>query len=493
MSARRRPVMHRKKKKTKRRRGDARPRRALGIAAPDTGFPIRHIVLLMLENRSFDQMLGMLQSEMPHLDGVPPTGPPRSNQDRKGRRYLQGAGAPGKVKPDPPHDYPAVVEQLEAANTGFVKSYSHAHPGASQAEQQQVMACYAPDKLPALHALARQFVVCDGWHCSVPGPTWTNRLFAMSGTSAGRLKMPEGLFEPNLHRYPQPSVFRRLSEAKRRYSIYFGDFPLALLLEDQRAVEAVSHFRRLSQFFDDAKRAEPQFPEFAFLEPDYLWPGANDDHPPHDVARGQALLADVYDAIRGNAALWQSTLLVVSYDEHGGFYDHVASPPGVPPNRQPGEYGFAFDQLGVRVPTVLVSPWLDPQVLHGTFDHTSLLRMLQNLWGLGNLGDRTAAAKSPLDAVAIRPTPRADAPLTLPRPRASLVRRLTAAAPEAAEPLSDGQRAILAFSEYLEVLEPAPARKRASFAARKHRGPTAGAAVARERALHFLRARGANL
>jgi phospholipase C len=482
----------RPRRRAARRKPRARARATARRAAAAAGEPIRHVVLLMLENRSFDQMLGALQAQIPQLDGVPPNALPRFNDDPQGQRYLQQTGAPAKVKPDPPHDHPAVVEQLEQANGRFVKSYARAHPETTQAERQQVMACYAPDELLALHALARQFVVCDGWHSSVPGPTWTNRLFAMSGTSLGRVKMPTGIFEPNLHAYAQPSVFRRLGEAERSHRIYFGDFPLALLLKDRRSVGAARHFARLDRFVADAKRDESDFPELAFLEPDYLGPGANDDHPPHDVRRGQALVADVYEAIRDNEALWRSTLLVVTYDEHGGFYDHVVPPPALPPDGHREEYD--FNQLGVRVPAILVSPWLDPGVLHGAFDHTSLLRMLQKAWGLGDLGARVAAATSPLDAIALRTTPRADAPRTLPRPPAAAVRKLRAAAPEAAEPLNDHQRAILAFSEYLEVqTKTAAAETKLRAAARKLAGPAASAAVARERALRYLRERGAPL
>jgi phospholipase C len=335
--------------------------------------------------------------------------------------------------------------------------------------------------------------VCDGWYCSVPGPTWTNRLFAMSGTSLGRLKMP-ALFDPNLHRYAQPSVFRRLKEAKRSHRIYFGDFPLALLLEDQRAAGAGKHFSRLSQFEKDAARPESEFPDFVFIEPDYLWPDANDDHPPHDVQRGQALVADVYDAIRANEALWRSTLLVVTYDEHGGFYDHVPPARTVAPDASKGEYGFDFETLGVRVPALLVSPWLDAQVLHGVFDHTSLLRLLQDRFGLGDLGKRTAQATSPFDALVLRSTPRGDAPQKLPRPLGPKApKKLALKATEAVEPLNDNQEAILAFSEYLEALEPPAPKKRALLATRKFKGPAASSAVARERALHFLRKKGAKL
>ena len=467
------------------------------LLVDDAGAPIRHVVLLMLENRSFDHMLGLLQGEL-SIDGVPP-GPPTRSNVYDGHSYDQRKGAVRKVDPDPPHEYRYVKETLKGGNAGFVAAYARKHPGTSVAQRQQVMCCYERDELLSLHTLARSFVVCDQWHCSVPGPTWTNRLFAMSGTSLGHLDMPAGLFEPNLHRYQQPSVFRRLAEAKKSYRIYFGDFPLALLLEDQRKGKgAGEHYASLDDFVDDAKKTlEPQFPQFVFIEPDYLWPGANDDHPPHDVQRGQALVADVYDAIRTNEALWESTLLVVTYDEHGGFYDHVVPKVGdtIAPDSDssPGEHGFGFDQLGVRVPAVLVSPLLDAQVLHDRFDHTSLLRMLQDLWGIGDLGKRTANAKSPLAALTLRATPRTDTPAKLPRPLGPKLKKLSAKAPEAFVPLNDNQQAIVAFSDYLETLAPPPPKKGVMLAKKKFVSPAASGTVASERAKRFLRKKGAKL
>jgi phospholipase C len=405
--------------------------------------PIRHVVLLMLENRSFDQMLGGMQQGIPKIDGVLPPG--RANS-AGGVLYAQAPGAARTVDPDPKHETPNALAQLAAHNSGFVTDYASAYPGTTQAQRAEIMKYYAAGTLPALHALARAFVVCDRWHASVPGPTWTNRLFAMSGTSRGRVKMP------NLHRYQQPSVFRRLAEKGVSYRIYAGDFPLALLLEDQRARSARANLASLSRFVQDARGEEASFPSFAFIEPGYLWPDANDDHPPHDVMRGQALVKKVYDALRANEALWKSTLFVIAYDEHGGFYDHVEPPAAVPPDAHADEY--AFDRLGVRVPVLLVSPWLDPQVCSELFDHTSLLRLLQNLWGLGPLGARTAAATDPLSVLPLRGAPRSDAPAVLPGAAVSKALRKKAAPSKAkavAPPLTDHQTAILELSEWLHA------------------------------------------
>jgi phospholipase C len=152
-------------------------------------------------------------------------------------------------------------------------------------------------------------------------------------------------------------------------------------------------------------RDEATFPAFAFIEPKYFGADQNDDHPPHNVFKAEKLIADVYNAIRSNATLWASTLLVVVYDEHGGFYDHVEPPAAVPPDDHREEW--TFDRLGVRVPALLVSPWVGARVEKTLFDHTSLLRYLTDKWALGPLGARTAQANS--IAVALTETvPRTD-------------------------------------------------------------------------------------
>jgi len=165
----------------------------------------------------------------------------------------------------------------------------------------------------------------------------------------------------------------------------------------------------------------------------------------------QALLAHVYNALRGNAKLWQSTLLVVIYDEHGGFYDHVSPPSAVPPDPNKSPEGFPFDRLGVRVPAVLVSPWVGQTVIHEEFDHTSLLRYLSDKWSLRSLTERVTCAKSIVTALRFGDQPRDDTPAVLAVPteaHAVAAERMLAAA--TAEQLNPQQQALVAFSEYLE-------------------------------------------
>lgn len=256
------------------------------------------------------------------------------------------------------------------------------------------MGYYAPDRLPALHRLGRDFTVCDHWFSSLPGPTWPNRFFALSGTSSGRVLMPEGLKAPRLEEFvaqTQDTLFDRLDEAGKSWKIYYYDFPISLLFTHQRRAKNLQRYHLIKHLFDDIAN-EANFPQFVFIEPKYMGAGQNDDHPPHNVFKAQKLIADVYNAIRSSPALWASTLLVVTYDEHGGFYDHVEPPAAVPPDDHREEW--TFDRLGVRVPALLVSPWVGRRVEHTQFDHTSLLRYLTDKWNLGSLGARVAAATS---------------------------------------------------------------------------------------------------
>jgi phospholipase C len=443
----------------------------------------------MLENRSFDHVLGALQQQIPGLDGIAPGSPSRSNMDCHGRRVEQRTGAASVVERDPMHEHANVVQQMRNGMSGFVADFAAAYPGSSAFEREQVMAYHATGTLPVLHELARSFAVCDKWFSSVPGPTWTNRLFAMSGTSQGRVHMPKGIFHPNLHRYRQPSVFRRIEEARRRCRIYFGDFPLALLLADRRSPRGARSFARFERFFEDAAGAEDKFPDFAWIEPDYLGADANDDHPPHDVLRGQDLVRRVYKALRRNGALFETTLLIVTYDEHGGFYDHVSPGPATPPDAHREEYD--FEGLGVRVPAVLISPWLVHQVVDTpAVDHTALLRSLQIRWKLGALGERVARAPDLLSRLALANEPRSDLPsVPAPRPLARAPAMRTRMAKALEEELTGNEQAIVAFSAWLDAHTPAPPQAKARAMATVARGPRGARKVAAARALAFLQSR----
>jgi len=359
---------------------------------------IRHVVLLLMENRSFDQMVGCFQQTYPELDGIDPNAPPRTNRDREGNEFKQLPTESQQMPVDPRHETkPHVLAQLEDNNSGFVRDFADFYGGkAGPDDRQLIMSYYPPMFLPALHRMARDFTICDHWFSSVPGPTWPNRFFAFSGTASGRVEMPS-LKNPDLDnlifRQHQTTLFDRLNEAGKSWKVYFYDFASSLILTHQRELHNLLNYHKIDRFFQDVAHLKPnEFPEFVLIEPKYAGLDQNDDHPPHNIMKGEKLIADVYNAIRSNEDLWNETLLVIVFDEHGGFYDHVSPPPAVPPDEHQEEY--TFDRLGVRVPAVLVSPWVGKKLEKTEFDHTSLLKYLTNKWSLGSLGARTAAANS---------------------------------------------------------------------------------------------------
>lgn len=366
-----------------------------GTAMPDdqpaTTDPIEHVIVLMLENRAFDHMLGGLADAIPGLDGVKQADPPRTNR-ADGKPYKQLPGASRTLRYDPKHELANTLNQIAKDNSGFVADFAHDYPLSQPDDRAEIMKYFADGDLPALHALAKNFLVCDRWFSSLPGPTWPNRFFVHSGTSLGRVKMPNGILDANLHWYDQTTIYDRLNEKGIDWRIYYGDIPQSLILVHQLEPENASRYSKLNNFFRDAAGAADRFPEYCFIEPAYYQPGACDDHPPHDVLEGERLIADVYNAIRRNDVLWKSSLLVILYDEHGGLYDHVVPPEAVPPDHHTEEY--TFDRYGVRVPAILVSPFVEAGVLNDEFDHTSLLSYLIEKWKLGPLGERTRRARN---------------------------------------------------------------------------------------------------
>ena len=406
--------------------------------------PIKHVILLLLENRSFDQMLGCFQSQYPDLEGVDPAHP-RFNVDKDGNRIAQKESREQQMELDPGHRLKDVLAQLADDNGGFVKNFVEIHRDSTSDQRQQIMSFYPLMFLDALHRMARDFTICDHWFASVPGPTWTNRFFALSGTSSGRVEMPEGVKDPRLAEFfkqNQTTLFDQLNEKNVAWNVYFYDFPASLILNHQRRPENLGRYVGIDQFFKDAAHTRP-FPEFCLIEPKYAGRDQNDDHPPHNIMKGEKLVADVYNAIRAQDDLWKESLLVILFDEHGGFYDHVSPPAAVPPDADHDEY--TFDRLGVRVPAVLVSPWVDKRVEKTVFDHTSLLKYLIDKWGLGPLGARTAAANS-ISVAIQRATARDD---TLPFIRVSQS-HLTPPRPELEfEDSSQHHAALDAFGEFL--------------------------------------------
>ena len=371
---------------------------------------VKHIVVLMMENRSFDHMLGYLKNDgMPEVDGL--TGQ-ESNQDVDGTVYttwelgddqtafhLPGTPAADKSL-DPCHSAPCVAAQVAGGMAGFVKNFvTKKNP--PPAWRKLPMGHYTADHLPVYDHLARQFCVCDAWHCSIPGDTWPNRLYALAGAMGPSVASQHPFFKDlanaagaaalnDIPLYEVAAFTRQLADAQWRW---YSHDPATLRAADATyrdpldfKTDNFSYFDRKAislategvealivgqdSFLDDA--ANGALRDVSWIDPNFidlsvLDPNSNDDHPPSDVLAGQQLVLDVYDALV-NSPNWNDTLLVITYDEHGGFYDHVEPPPV--------DDGSGFATYGLRVPAIVVGPRVRNFVCHDFFDHAALIKTI---------------------------------------------------------------------------------------------------------------------
>jgi phospholipase C len=351
---------------------------------------IEHLIVLMLENRSFDHMLGFLKSPEYDIEGLAGN---EFNRDDSGEpiKVTSDARYSGDFDPDPGHDFSDVSLQMYGVDpppdgqdpdmSGFVKAYSR-KCGGNVAASQRIMKCFDPALLPVLTTLAKQFAVCDHWYSSIPGPTLPNRLFAHCGTSAGRLDMSPEFFTG------LTTVYEVLDKNNVGGTIYTdgwtaaATFPYLLKFQDQ-------FYGTMEQFFGDCE--DDDLPPYCFVEPRYssgfvnqTFRAQNDQHPDSDVFEGEKLIFRVYQAIRKNKKLWEKTVLVITYDEHGGLFDHVKPPAAESPDgRTSLNPKFDFKRLGLRVPTVVVSPYIDPGTISSDlYDHTSLIATAMDLFGV---------------------------------------------------------------------------------------------------------------
>jgi phospholipase C len=379
---------------------------------------IRHLVVLMLENQSFDRLLGYLDlgDRTQKLEGLTgtetnPVSPPADMRPVPVNRVSSASAY--VTDPGPGHDFEDVNQQLFAdrapadtsapGNAGFVLNYSQQTDSRGRRlgdRGREIMQCLDPALVPILTTLAREFTVCDHWFSSVPGPTWPNRFFLHAGTAKGFLVTPETPGELVSQfwtsPYDMPTIFENLTERGLTWTVYFDDYAQAFAL--RRLHPYGDRFQRYEQFARDIQNGT--LPTYAFIEPrSFSAPGypANDQHPPHDLLEGEKLIAEVYDTLRADDKLWRQSLMVVLYDEHGGFYDHVPPPRAVPPDSSRARpSGFQFDRLGVRVPAILISPWVAAgRVDHTVYDHTSVPATIKKMFGLPRfLTARDAAANT---------------------------------------------------------------------------------------------------
>jgi phospholipase C len=426
---------------------------------------VKHIVVLMMENRSFDHMLGYLKTAgMDEVVGLDLT---ESNSDPEGGRHpvhafhardtkVQRKGEALQKRLDPSHSPESVAVQVSDHNGGFVKDYiatrttdeGEPDPSFPRELWDVPMGYYTGDDLVTYDYLARTYCVCDAWHASIPGDTWPNRVYSVAGREAPsvwrewevlrRVLGATGLGEVrNAPLYDghafthqladgdwrwyshDPATLRAIDGAyrhprdlKRSNFAWFNRKQMSLrtLLLEEKLVNLVS----AASFLDDAVNGklrkvswiDPNFIDLAVLDPH-----SNDDHPPSDILAGQQLAFDVYDALRKSPG-WNDTVLVITYDEHGGFYDHVP-PPAVDDESR-------YKTLGLRVPALIVGPRVRQFVCHQAFDdepwdHTALIRSILMAFAanpdaaLKAMGGRVAERRAHLGLM-LEENPRTDLP-----------------------------------------------------------------------------------
>ncbi|HTW84054.1 MAG TPA: alkaline phosphatase family protein [Candidatus Sulfotelmatobacter sp.] len=414
---------------------------------------ITNVFVVMLENHSFDNVFAMSG-----ISGIRAATTANANS-YNGTTYQVTSGAPTSMPSDPGHEFPDVTEQLcgegvkyprggpypTITNAGFAASYATSStegPVPPASAIGDIMACFAtPSQLPVIYGLATQFAICDQWYASIPGPTWPNRFFVHGASSSGLDVSPStgqiAKWELPLQgfQYPHGSIYEALSAAGIAYRFYHDSSlePIGLSMYSDDPTKGsiagavpqvsslsgvtVADMNGLQTFAADLQTLYPY--TYTFIEPHYgdvthnTYAGGSSQHPMDDVYGGEHLLAAVYQAIR-NSPYWETSLLIIVYDEHGGFYDSVAPgsapPPGDNPQYGYNTCGFTFDRYGVRIPAVVVSPLIPAGTVdHELHDHASVPKTLEELFHLEPLTDRDAKANSVLSLLSL-PTPRSDCP-----------------------------------------------------------------------------------
>lgn len=356
---------------------------------------IKTIIIVMLENRSFDHMLGYLSFppyNWHNLEGL------RNDPawlDKVANTYNRQKFPPflltnpyDLIDADPPHERDHIALQMGRPVNGtfpmdgFVANYANAEGAKSLTKKNPppVMGYFTGEQAPVTDFFAQNFAICDHWFSSLPAGTQPNRLMAMSGFS-----------KIALNQFPLPDqdlVYDWLTSNGIRWRVYHNGMPFFVMMPKWVPdIISEDHFRPFGQFLNDVENEPPEeFPQVIFIEPTYtdaphIGP-SNDDHAPSAIKGGQAFLLEVYRCITSYRDLWNSTVMIVTYDEHGGFFDH-ASPPFIRTEPPAGaHYSDAFETLGVRVPAFVISPFVKPKtVFKPILDHTSILKFIGQKFG----------------------------------------------------------------------------------------------------------------
>jgi phospholipase C len=439
---------------------------------------IDHVIVVALENRSFDHMLGYLDHPDPAFDGLTKGGPHSNPGWDGGRAVLATDDAKVVLPVGPDHSHDAVMEQLAVqttirgrvpTNQGFVTSYERIGRGLAPpafggllgplinwlnsrstatpitGRGPLIMRCQPPEQVPVLATLARNFAVCTRWFCSVPGETWPNRNFLHAATSDGETNITPRL-------YTNPTIFERLEQGGHSWHIYYDDTPQVWAFVNLWSTpERIANWFEFPAFAEHVRQGN--LPTYSFIEPNHRPPlhtldyapivgqtdTSNSQHPgnnmisnqtyggfrltePCDFTRGEALLANIYETLRSNPDVFNRSILLITYDEHGGLYDHVPPPtnvtnPGVQPTLlrrllrtiyHRKSAAFDFTMLGPRVPAIVISPYVDAGTISTeTHEHASVPATLRQLFlpKVNPLTSRDADA-NPFHTLLTRSTPR---------------------------------------------------------------------------------------
>ena len=359
--------------------GAARVLPACGEDGAEYPVGIHNIVVVMFENRSYDHLLGARKLAGLGGDGLVAS---MTNPDLDGAMVPVYPAVPSQLcVPDPPHGWDSShLQWASAANQGFLTEYQRDHGG--DRTLKHVMSYLQREQVPVSWALADAYTTCDRYFCSVMGPTWPNRMYWHSGSSNGLKvnQLPTGGFN-------WPSIHHRLDDKGVEWMYHYVDLPVLAIVD---TLDKEGRVWDVSEFYNDARlgRLKP----VTYIDPGF---GLNDDHPPHHPSLGQQFLASIYTAL-ATSPQWNNTLLVVTYDEHGGFFDHV--PPPMVAND--AFAGMGFDQLGFRVPCMIAGPYVKQGYVSSTvLEHSSVLRHIEAMFDLEPCNARTAAANDLTDAL----------------------------------------------------------------------------------------------
>jgi len=475
---------------------EARELRRLGLPEPDKALlprpdlppgtdllpQIKHIVVLMMENHSYDNYLGMLRDRGDGFPLGPDDAPEAANPDATGGKVrAHHLSSTRQVPSVPSQTWHATHLQWDGGSCeGFVRGVATAPRSARRhlprGGAALPMGYWSEDDLPFYYGLARTFPLADRWFCSCLGPTFPNRRFLISGTAHGLIDdlpfdivdYPEagtifdlltrnGISWVNYHPVKRwRTIVRRaaggsgIAVARRLLSLGRWFPPLVSAVRGNKTFTAdlyplglarcLLHLRSIEQFFADADAGT--LPAFSIVDPDFE--GYSEENP-QDIRKGESFAAEVIKAVMHGKG-WPDTLLIWTYDEHGGYYDHVPPPEAVPPDdiegrplrglpgwlqaglrplfpgyfaaQETADQGpHRYDRYGFRVPTVIVSPYARPDYVSSeVFDHTSVLKLAELKWNLPPLTRRDAAAAAPLDALDFDSPPAFAQPPELPAP-----------------------------------------------------------------------------